>query len=56
MFISLKVLIREGFIQNKQAEKLKSRELKEGWMKNDEGRWRMKDDDFKLLTGFADRM
>ena len=33
---------------NKQAENLKSRELKEGW-------WRMmKDDDFKLLRGFAD--
>ena len=30
----------------KQAEKLKSREMKEGWMKND--------DDFKLLRGFAD--
>ena len=25
----------------------------EGWMKNDE-RWRMKDDDFKLLRGFDD--
>ena len=41
----------------KQAEKLKSREMKEGWMKNDEGwmkyEWRMmKDDDFKLLRGF----
>ena len=41
----------------KQAEKLKSREIKEGWMKNDEWRmneewWRMKDDDFKLLRGF----
>ena len=42
----------------KQAEKLKSREMKggwtkidEGWMKNDEG-WMMKDDDFKLLRGF----
>ena len=33
-----------SFIQ-KQAEKLKSREMKEGWMKNDE-----KDDDFKLLV------
>ena len=38
----------------KQAEKLKSREMKEGRMKNDEG-WMMKDDDFKLLRGFADR-
>ena len=28
-----------------QAEKLKSREMKEGWMKNEEG-WMMKDDDF----------
>ena len=46
----------------KQAEKLKSREMKEGWVKNvndewrimkDEG-WMMKDDDFKLLRGFAD--
>ena len=33
----------------KQAEKLKSREMKEGWMKSDEGwmkndkRWRMND-------------
>ena len=37
-----------------QAEKLKNREMKEVWMKNDEGWmksdewWRMKDDDFKL--------
>ena len=49
----------------KQAEKLKSREMKEGWMKNDEvwmkdewrmmkdEGWMMKDDDFKLLRGFA---
>ena len=37
--------------EGKQAEKLKSREMKEGWMKNDEG-WMMKDDDFKLLRGF----
>ena len=29
----------------KQAKKLKSREMKEGWMKNDEG-WMIKDDDF----------
>ena len=49
-----------------QAEKLKSRKMKEGWMRNDEGwmkndkvwmkndeRWMMKDDDFKLLKGFA---
>ena len=53
------------FLQNKQAEKLKSREMKEGWMKNDEDwmkdewrmmkdeGWMMKDDDFKLLRGFA---
>ena len=26
--------------------------MKEGWMKND--KWWMKDDDFKLLRGFAD--
>ena len=37
----------------KQAEKLKSLEMKERWMKNDEGGmkkdevWVMKDDDFK---------
>ena len=42
----------------KQAEKLKSRKMKEGWMKNDKAwmkneRWMMKDDDFKLLKGFA---
>ena len=53
-------------LSSKQAEKLKSREMKEGWMKNDEGwmknewkmmkdeEWMMKDDDFKLLRGFAD--
>ena len=35
----------------KQAEKLKSCKMKEGWTKNDEG-WRMKDDDFKVLRGF----
>ena len=52
-------------IFNQQAEKLKSREMKEGWMKNDEvwmkdewrmmkdEGWMMKDDDFKLLRGFA---
>ena len=45
----------------KQAEKLKSREMKEGWMKNDGGwmkideGWMMKDDDFKLLRGFEDK-
>ena len=31
----------------KQAEKLKSREMKERW-------WRMNDDDFKLMMGFGD--
>ena len=47
-------MVKEGFIRNKkQAEKLKSREMKEGWMKNVEG-WMMKDDDFKLLRGFID--
>ena len=35
----------------KQAEKLKSCEMKEGWMQNDEGwmkdeGWRLNDDDF----------
>ena len=40
-------------MSTKQAEKLKSREMKEGWMKNEEG-WMMKDDDFKLLRGFED--
>ena len=35
----------------KQAEKLKSCEMKEVWMKNDKWR-RMKDDNFKLLGGF----
>ena len=38
---------------NKQAEKLKNREMKEEWIKNDQG-WRMNDDDFKLLRGFRD--
>ena len=44
-----------------QAEDLKSREMKEGWMKNDEEwwwmneeGWVMKGDDFKLLRVFAD--
>ena len=42
----------------KQAEKLKSWKLKEGFIKNegrmnDEG-WGMRDEDFKLLRGFAD--
>ena len=54
-------------LTKKQAEKLKSREMKEGWMKNDEGwmkndewwmmneeKWRMSDDDFKLFGGFGD--
>ena len=31
----------------KQAEKLKSREMKEGWMKNDEG-WKMNDEGWKM--------
>ena len=38
--------------KKKQAEKLKSREMKEGRMMNVEG-WMMKDDDFKLLRGFV---
>ena len=53
--ISQKSIINQLIIQ--QAEKLKSREMKEGWMKNDEWwmkdeDWMMKDDDFKLLRGF----
>ena len=40
--------------ESEQAEKLKSREMKEGGMKNDDG-W-MKDVDFNLLRGFADRL
>ena len=59
------------YMLNKQAEKLKSREMKEGWMKNYEGwmkndkvwmkndeRWMMKHDDFKLkgsALGWTDR-
>ena len=36
------MLFMDGFIKNKkQAEKLKSREMKEGWMKNDLEWWRM---------------
>ena len=38
---------------NKQAEKLKSHKMKEGWMKNDEG-W-MKNDEgwwFQAIEGF----
>ena len=31
----------------KQAEKLKSREMKEGWMKNDEG-WMKNDEGWRL--------
>ena len=45
----------------KQAEKLISCKMKGGWMKNDDGRMKndegkgqmMKDDDFKLLSGFG---
>ena len=45
----------------KQAEKLKSREMKEGWMKSDEGwmkndeRWMMKDEGcwFQAVEGFC---
>ena len=40
--------------QKKQADRLKSYEMKEGWMKNDEG-WMKNDDDFKPLRVFADR-
>ena len=42
-------------ISKKQAEKLKSREMKEGWWRMMKDEWRMmKDDDFKLLRGFDD--
>ena len=33
---------------SKQAEKLKSREMKEGWMKNDEGWWRMNEERWNM--------
>ena len=40
----------------KQAEKLKSREMKVEWWRKMKDEWRMmKDDDFNLLRGFADR-
>ena len=45
----------------KQAEKLKSCKMKEGWMKNDEKwikneeGWRMNDDNLQLLRGFGYR-
>ena len=39
---------------NKQAEKLRSCKMKEGWMKNAAGWWRRKDDDSKLFRGFAE--
>ena len=35
-------------IEKKQAEKLKSREMKEGWMKNDEW-WRMKKEWWRMM-------
>ena len=47
-------------LMGKQAEKLKSRKMKEGWIKNDKGWmkndewWKMKNEDFKLLRDFAD--
>ena len=50
-------------VQHKQAEKLKSREMKEGWMKddeewmkNDEG-WRLNDEEwrFQAVEGFCRR-
>ena len=34
-------------MRSKQAEKLKSREMKEGWMKNDEG-WMKNDEGWRL--------
>ena len=40
-------------LESKQAEKLKSCEMKERWMKNDEG-WMMRGNVFKLSRGFAD--
>ena len=39
-------------VSQKQAEKLKSHEMKEGWMKNDEGWWFQADEG---LRGFNDR-
>ena len=50
-----------GFNRIKQAEKLKSREMKEGWMKNDEGwmknyeGWKMNDEEwwFQAVEGFC---
>ena len=35
------------FNENKQAEKLKSREMEHGWMKNDE-RWMKNDDGWRM--------
>ena len=42
------------YIEYKQAEKLKSRKMKEGWMKNDEG-WKVKDEGwgFQAVEGFC---
>ena len=43
------MLFMDGFIKNKkQAEKLKSREMKEGWMKNDEW-WRIMKDEWIMM-------
>ena len=52
----------KNFGNKKQAEKLESREMKEGWLEMMKDEWRMmkdewrlmKDDDFKLLRGFED--
>ena len=40
--------------EKKQAEKLKSREMKVEWWRLKDEWWMMKDDDFKLLKGFCD--
>ena len=39
-------MLREAF-KKKQAEKLKSREMKEGWMKNDKA-WMKNDEGWKM--------
>ena len=62
LFVSKWILPKVSWklVKSQQAEKLKSRKMQEGWMKNDQGwrmndeGWMMKDDDFKLLRGFCD--
>ena len=45
-------LLNPNEVLKKQAEKLKSRKMKEGWMKNDEG-WKMNDEEwwFQVVEG-----